>query len=415
MTPLLRRLRMTAVTALRALRRHAMRSALTILGIVIGVAAVITVVGIGQGASRAIQNEIASMGNNLLMVYPGTRRGRGGAHSGWGGASTLTKQDAAAIAEEASTVQAVSYSSGRGVQVLYGNANWSTSAQATTPEYQIVGNADVARGEFFTERDLDAAARVAVIGQTVVDQLFEAGEDPLGAVIRVEGITFRVIGVLESKGGAQFGGDRDDVVLVPFTAAERRLFGSRIPGSVQRILVSAREGVSATAAALEIEQILRDRHRLPVVAENDFGISSQEEVARTLEIVTGVLSSVLSGVASISLLVGGIGIMNILLVSVTERTREIGIRMAVGAKRRDILIQFLVESVLLSLLGGVLGTCVGIAGTFGISRVADFPFVFSPLVVVGAVLFSATVGIFFGFYPARQAARLDPIASLRYE
>ena len=406
-------LRMTVTTALRALRRNKMRSALTILGIVIGVAAVITTIGIGQGASQAIQSEIRSLGNNLLMVMPGTQR-MGGAHTGWGGASTLSVADARAIARDATTVEAVTYARSGSVQVVYGNENWATSLQATTPAFQQVGNIDVAAGEFFSERDLKSGARVVLLGQSVVDQLFEAGEDPVGAVVRIRDTAFRVIGVLESKGGSNMG-DRDDMVLMPFTTAERRVLGSRLPGMVQQIMVSAFAGVDSHETAHEIEEILRHRHRLSLEDDNDFTIRSQEDIASTMAVITGIMSSVLMGVASISLLVGGIGIMNILLVSVTERTREIGIRMAVGAKGRQILIQFLVEAIILSVIGGIIGTALGLAGTKLIANFAGFPFVFSIAAVVGAVLFSATVGVFFGFYPARQASLLDPIASLRYE
>ena len=405
---------MTMAAALRALRRNKLRSALTILGIVIGVAAVITTVGIGQGASRAIQDQIRSMGNNLLVVIPGTRK-FGGAHSGWGGASTLTLLDAQAIEREAISVEAVAYMRSGGVQVVYGNENWATTVQATTPSFRYVGNTEVSRGEFFGDRDMKVGARVVLLGQTVVDQLFAAGEDPIGAVVRIRDAAFHVIGVLESKGGSNFKSDFDDLVLMPFTTAERRVLGARIPGMVQHIMVSARADADGQAATAEIEEILRHRHRLKPDEDSDFTIRSQEEIAATMATVTGIMSAVLMGVASISLLVGGIGIMNILLVSVTERTREIGIRMAVGAKARHILIQFLVESIVLSVIGGMIGTLLGLAGSFMIANFAGFPFVVSPATVAGAVLFSGTVGMFFGFYPARQASQLDPIASLRYE
>jgi putative ABC transport system permease protein len=391
-----------------------MRSALTILGIVIGVAAVITTVGIGHGATRAIEDQIASMGTDLLVVMPGTRR-RGGAHSGWGGASTLTLGDARAIEREASFTDLVTYMRSGSIQIVYGHSNWATSLLATTPEFRVVGNAVVAEGEFFTERDMQSAARVVIVGQTIVDQLFESGEDPIGAVVRIRDTAFRVIGVLESKGGSNFSGDRDDNVLMPFTTAVRRVLGNRLPGMVQQIMVSASPDVDSLTAADEIEEIVRHRHRLDPSDDSDFTIRSQEEVSDMMGNVMGIMSSVLMGVASISLLVGGIGIMNILLVSVTERTREIGVRMAVGAKSRHILIQFLVESIILSVLGGLVGTLLGLAGTLAIARIAGFPFVFSLTAVVGAVLFSGAVGMFFGFYPARQASRLDPIASLRYE
>ena len=389
---------MTLVAALRALRRNKMRSALTILGIVIGVAAVITTVGLGQGASAAVQAQIRSLGTNLLVVVPGTRT-RGGAHSGWGGASNLSVLDALALEREATGVRAVSYIRRGSAQVLYGNSNWRTTIQATTPAYLDVSDSKVSLGEFFDERDMKNGARVAVLGQTLVKQLFEVGEDPIGAVLRVKETSFRVIGVLESKGGSSFGSDRDDLLLVPFTTAERRILGATAPGVVEQV----------------IEEILRQRHRLRPAQENDFTVHSQEEIADTMGSVTRILSSVLMGIASISLLVGGIGIMNILLVSVTERTREIGIRMAVGAKGRHILVQFLVEAMILSVIGGLIGIVLGLVGTQAIAHFAEIPFAFSPTAIVGAVLFSGSVGIFFGFYPARKASNLDPIASLRYE
>lgn len=407
-------LRMTFSASLRALRRNKMRSSLTILGIVIGVAAVITTVGIGQGATRAIEDLIASMGTDLLVVMPGTHS-RGGANSGWGGSSSLTLDDARAIEREADSVDLVTYMRTGSAQVVYGHSNWATSVMGTTPVFRQVGNSDVVQGEYFTDRDMRVAARVVVVGQTIVDQLFESGEDPIGAVVRIRDTAFHVIGVLESKGGTSFAGDRDDYVLMPFTTAVRRVLGNRLPGMVQQIMVSASPGINSLTAADEIEEILRHQHRLKPSDDSDFTIRTQEEIANMMGNVMGIMSSVLMGVASISLLVGGIGIMNILLVSVTERTREIGVRMAVGAKSRHILIQFLVESIILSMLGGLIGTLLGLAGTQAIARTANFPFVFSPAAVAGAVLFSGTVGMFFGFYPARQASRLDPIASLRYE
>ncbi|MDE0885374.1 MAG: ABC transporter permease [Myxococcota bacterium] len=407
-------LRMTLVAALRALRRNKMRSALTILGIVIGVAAVITTVGLGQGASEAVQSQIRSLGTNLLVVVPGTRT-RGGAHSGWGGASTLSVMDARALEREATGIRAVSYIRRGSAQVLYGNSNWRTTIQATTPSYLDVSDSAMAQGDFFDERDMKNGARVAVLGGTLVGQLFEVGEDPIGAVLRIKEASFRVIGVLESKGGSSFGSDRDDLLLVPFTTGERRILGATLPGVVEQIIVSARTETSAHEASLEIEDILRQRHRIRPDQENDFTVHSQEEIANTMGSVTRILSSVLMGVASISLLVGGIGIMNILLVSVIERTREIGIRMAVGAKGSHILVQFLVEAMILSMIGGIIGIILGLVGTQVIAHFAEIPFVFSPGAIVGAVLFSGSVGIFFGFYPARKASNLDPIASLRYE
>lgn len=407
-------LRMAFFAAFRALRRNKMRSALTILGIVIGVAAVITTVGIGQGASAAIQAQIQSLGTNLLVIVPGTQS-RGGAHSGWGGASSLSILDSEAIQREAGEVRAVTYIRRGSTQVLYGNENWRTTVQGTTPSYLSVTDSNVGTGEFFDNRDMRTGARVVVLGETIVKQLFEEGEDPIGAVLRIKEASFRVIGVLESKGGSNFGSDRDDLILMPFTTAERRVLGAALPGSVQQIMVSASIGQDPHAVSLDIEEILRHRHRLRPDQDSDFTVHSQEDVANTMGTVMGIMSSVLMGVASISLLVGGIGIMNILLVSVTERTREIGIRMAVGAKGRHILVQFLVESMILSVIGGIIGISLGLLGTQAAASFASIPFVFSLPAILGAVAFSGTVGIFFGFYPARKASQLDPIASLRYE
>ena len=407
-------LRMSLVTALRALRRNKMRSGLTILGIVIGVGAVITTVGIGQGATQAVQAEIQSLGKNLLVVVPGATTSRG-ASSGWGGAATLTVRDAEAILREASAVTQVTYVRSRPVQVVYAGSNWATQAQGTTRSYVDISELELAQGSFFTEQDESSAARVVVIGQTIVSELFERGEDPVGATLRIRDVPFRVVGVLKSKGQSSLGRDRDDILLMPFATAEKRVIGSQIVGLVDQILVSAMSEEQTELARQQIEDILRDRHRLGMDEHLDFTVRSLQDVADVAKSTTAIMTSVLLAVASISLLVGGIGIMNILLVSVTERTREIGIRMAVGAKRRHILVQFLMESMMLSVVGGVLGMLLGFTATGVIAMVVGWPFVLSLYVVLGAVVFSAAVGMFFGFYPAQQASRLDPIASLRYE
>jgi putative ABC transport system permease protein len=407
-------LRMSLVTALRALRRNKMRSGLTILGIVIGVGAVITTVGIGQGAARAVQAEIQSLGKNLLVVVPGATTSRG-ASSGWGGAATLTVRDAEAILREASAVTQVTYVRMRPVQVVYAGSNWATQAQGTTRSYMDISELELAQGSFFSEQDEGSAARVVVIGQTIVSELFERGEDPVGAVLRIRDVPFRVVGVLRSKGQSSLGRDRDDILLMPFATAERRVIGSQIVGLVDQILVSSVSEEQTELARQQIEDILRDRHRLGMDEQLDFTVRSLQDVADVAKSTTAIMTSVLLAVASISLLVGGIGIMNILLVSVTERTREIGIRMSVGAKRRHILVQFLMESMMLSVVGGLLGMLLGFTATAVIAMVVGWPFVLSLYVVLGAVVFSAAVGMFFGFYPAQQASQLDPIASLRYE
>jgi putative ABC transport system permease protein len=407
-------LRMTLYAAFRALRRNKMRSILTMLGIIIGVAAVIAMVSVGQGAHVAVQKQIESLGTNLLMVMPGSTTA-GGVRSGWGGVSTLTLQDAAAIKRECPSVSATTYFRRQGVQVVYGNRNWYTTAQGTTPEFSVVRNWRTSEGSFFTARDDSTGNRVVVIGQTVVRQLFGEGEDPVGAQIRVLEVPFTVIGVLEGRGQSGYGQDQDDVLLMPFNTAVRRVLGSRLPGTVDMIFASASSQDVIDEAETEITDLLRSRHHIAPKQEDDFTVRNLADIARARESAAEVMSALLLSVASISLLVGGIGIMNILLVSVTERTREIGIRMAIGAKSRHILLQFLVEAITLSTVGGVAGALVGIAGAKAISFFADWPTLLSAPAVIGSILFSGAVGVFFGFYPAHKASRLDPILALRYE
>jgi putative ABC transport system permease protein len=405
---------MTFRAALRALRRNKLRSALTMLGVVIGVAAVIVMVSIGQGATAAVQAQIRSLGTNLLMVLPGATTS-GGVRSGWGGASTLTVRDAEAISAECDAVAAVSWTKRAIAQVVNGELNWSTAIQGASASYGEVRQWPVASGEFYSERDDRSANRVAVLGQTVVDKLFGAGEDPLGAVVRIKDVSFRVIGVLEKKGQNTWGQDQDDVILIPFATAERRVLGSPLPGSVDLIFATAPRAEDLLRAQEQIEALLRQRHRSAPSEDADFTVRSLDDMARASESANQVMSTLLLSVASISLLVGGIGIMNILLVSVTERTREIGVRMAVGAKRRHILLQFLVEAVTLSLAGGLAGAALGIGVSVAVSTFAGWPTLIAPGAVLGALLFAGAVGVFFGFYPARRAAGLDPIAALRFE
>jgi putative ABC transport system permease protein len=407
-------LRMTMRTALRALRRNKMRSGLTMLGIIIGVAAVITMVSIGQGANAAVQSQILSLGNNMLMVIPGATTSAG-VRSGWGGVSTLNAADANAIKRECPSVAEVSYFKRQVVQVIYGDQNWSTAAQGSTPSYQKVREWPMSMGSFFTERDEDTANRVVVLGQTVVDNLFGPGEDPVGATVRIKDVPFRVIGVLEAKGQTTWGQDQDDVVIMPFSTAERRVLGTQFIGSVDMIFTSAVSQEAIPDAEKEITALLHERHHIQPSQEDDFTVRNLNDIAKASESASKVMTSLLLSVASISLLVGGIGIMNILLVSVSERTREIGVRMAVGAKSRHILLQFLVEAVTLSMVGGLVGTLLGIAGARLISYFANWPTLLSATAVVGSFLFSGAVGVFFGFYPARKASRLDPITALRYE
>ena len=405
---------MTLRAALRALRRNKMRSGLTTLGIVIGVAAVIAMVSIGRGANVAVQQQIASLGTNLLMVIPGATTS-GGARSGWGGVSTLTVRDGEAIRSDVPAAEDVTWFKRAIAQVVYGDTNWSTSVQGTTASYSTVRQWPVAKGSFFTQRDDTTANRVAVLGQTVVDNLFGPGEDPIDATIRVKDVPFRVIGVLARKGQTTWGQDQDDVVVMPFGTAERRVLGTEILGSVDMIWVTAASQHDIAAAEEQVTLLLRDRHRIQPGQDDDFTVRDLNEMAQASVSASQVMTRLLLAVASISLLVGGIGIMNILLVSVTERTREIGIRMAVGAKSRHILLQFLVEAITLSFVGGLGGVLLGVSTARLVSTLAGWPTLISPGAVLGSLLFSGAVGVFFGFYPARKAARLDPIAALRYE
>jgi putative ABC transport system permease protein len=405
---------MTVRTALRALRRNKLRSALTMLGVVIGVAAVIVMVSIGQGATAAVEAQIKSLGTNMLIVFPGATTANG-VRSGWGGASTLTVADANAIEAEVSGLAGVAWIKRDVAQVVNGELNWSTSVQGVSPSFSAVRQWYVESGEFFDARDDASASRVAVIGHTVKDNLFGVGEDPVDAVIRIKDVPFRVIGVLEKKGQNTWGQDQDDAVLIPFTTAERRVLGSAILGAVETIMVSIDRAEEMAGAQAQIEALLRQRHHIPAAADADFTVRSLDDIARFSQGANQIMSALLLAVASISLLVGGIGIMNILLVSVTERTREIGVRMAVGARRRHILFQFLVESVALSLVGGLAGIALGVAISVAISSLAGWPTLIAPAAVLGALLFAAAVGVFFGFYPARRAASLDPIAALRFE
>ena len=407
-------LRMTFRTALRALRRNKLRSSLTMLGIIIGVAAVIAMVSVGQGADAAVQEQIRSLGTDLLIVIPGATTAAG-VRSGWGGVSPLTAADAVAIGKECPAVAEVTYFRRQVLQIVYGNQNWSTVVQGTTRSYLTVRDWGVSAGSFFTQRDEETANRVAVLGQTVVTSLFGYGQDPLGAVVRIKNVPFRVIGVLEAKGQTAWGQDQDDVVIIPFPTAVRRVFGTEFVGTVDMIHATAVATDQLEEAAQQIRVLLRQRHRVPPKEEDDFTVRSLNDMARASQSAGKVMTNLLLSVASISLLVGGIGIMNILLVSVTERTREIGIRMAVGAKNRHILLQFLVEAMTLSMVGGLAGAALGVTAANLISYFAAWPTLLSPPTVVGAFLFSGAVGVFFGFYPARKASRMDPIAALRYE
>ncbi len=399
--------------SLRSLRANKMRSALTTLGIVIGVAAVVAMFAIGTGANRSVTAQITSMGSNLLVVRSGSMT-TGGARMGWGSSPTLTFADAEAIAEECPAVGKAAPTTAGGVQVVYGNSNWSTRAEGTTPPMLDIRNWTIASGRSFNDSEVRSAAKVCLIGETIAANLF-GDEDPVGKVIRVKKIPMAVVGVLGKKGTNAMGQDQDDTLIIPVTTAQKRVFGSRFQGKVSSILVQAVDSNSISVAIDQVDGLLSERHRIRDDEEKDFTVMNLAEIMEAAAESTRTLSFLLAAVASISLLVGGIGIMNIMLVSVTERTREIGIRIAIGARTPDILLQFLAEAVILSVLGGLTGIALGSLVSFAIGHFAGWPTVISPLSIGLAFGFSALVGIFFGYYPASKAAALDPIEALRYE
>ena len=395
---------------LQALSRNRMRSALTVLGIVIGVAAVIATLAIGQGAREAVQAQIRALGANTLTVLPGTITASG-ARSGMGSTTTMTPEDADAIRAECPTVQAVAPTVRTVAQLVYGANNWSSQVQGTTPDFSIIRQWPVASGVFLTDSDVRGAAKVCVLGANVVQQLF-GDADPVGSMIRIKDIPFRVVGVLTAKGGQGFGGNQDDIVIVPVTTAQRRLMGITY---INAISVSAVSESQVDLAVDQITDLLKQRHRIRPGADPDFFLFTQKEIATSAEATSKVMTSLLASIAAVSLLVGGIGIMNIMLVSVTERTREIGIRRALGARRRDIMMQFLTESAFLSLAGGALGVALGIGSATVVTQIARWPTMIQPLSVALAFGFSTAIGLFFGYYPALRAAGLDPVEALRYE
>ena len=401
--------------ALRALRVNRMRSALTMLGIIIGVAAVIALVGVGAGATKRIQDQIQSIGSNLIMVLPGSVS-TNGVRLGAGAVASLTQDDSKAIAAECPSV-ALSVPTVRGgVQVVYGNNNWATNAQGVTPDYMTVRDYTMLSGQFFTTQDVDAAAKVAVLGETVAGNLF-GDSDPTGQAVIIKNVPFTVVGVLTPKGQSPTGQDQDDVILLPISTAMQKVLGANKANAqaVGSLTVQAISPQAMDSAIEEMEALLRERHRILPGLEDDFTVRNLTEVFQAQETSAQVMSILLGAIASVSLIVGGIGIMNIMLVSVTERTREIGLRQAVGAKTRDILMQFLVEAVTLSLLGGIIGIVVGLTASLLISHFAKWSTAVSPMSILLAFLFSALVGVFFGYYPARKAAYMDPIEALRYE
>ncbi len=399
----------TIRVSLRALTRNKMRSFLTALGIIIGVGAVIAMVSIGQGAKSAVEERFNSMGSNLLFVRPGSQSFRG-VQSGVGSYNTLKESDAKAILEQCNAVRYVSPNVSTRAQTVYRNKNWNTSIQGVGAKFPEIRNWKVEEGVFFDENMARVGTKVAVLGSEVNENLFE-GEDPISQIIRIGKIPFRVIGVLEKKGESGFF-NRDDMIAIPYITAQKRFLGIDY---IQSIDVSATSMASTLEAKEQIEDLLRVRHRIAPGAEDDFNVRNWSEIAESAEESTRILTILLGGIASVSLLVGGIGIMNIMLVSVTERIREIGIRMSVGAREKDILLQFLTEAVVLSVLGGILGIVVGVLTSRLISHFAGWQTLVSLGAIALAFIFSGSVGIFFGFYPARKASKLDPIEALRYE
>ena len=396
--------------AFKALRRNRMRTILTALGIIIGVAAVITMVGLGQGASSEVQEQVNRLGQNVVLVFPGARQ-LGGVSIGGGSANTLTVDDARALRDEIPEVIAASPEVRSQRAVVYGNRNWATRVYGQSADYLQIRQWPLESGRMFSEEDVERSALVAVIGQTLVEELFE-GSDPIGETIRVRGLPLEVIGVLALKGMSLMGSVQDDIVLVPYTTAFQRISGR---SHAMVINVQVYNEQSMTIAQQKITDLLRERHGLAPYQENDFTVQTQEEVAEAATATSRIMTILLASIAGVSLFVGGIGIMNVMLVSVTERTREVGLRLAVGARSPDVLLQFLIEAVVLCLLGGIGGIVLGVVATEVIATYAGWPVLFSTEAMVIAVTVSAAVGIFFGFYPTWKASKLDPIVALRSE
>ena len=396
--------------AFRALRRNKLRTVLTMLGIIIGVGAVIAMVALGRGAKEQVQARIAALGQNVILVFSGSIN-RGGVYTGSGGAGTLTVEDAQAIEKEVPGVEAVSPEVRTGGQIMAGNNNWSTSIQGEGVDYLSIRQWDLAEGTMFTEADVRSAGKVCVLGKTAADKLFP-DEDPLGKTIRIKNVPMTVQGVLKAKGVSMMGSDQDDTVIAPYTTVMKRLAGVT---TLRAINVQAETADEIAEVQNSMAALLRERHRIQPGHDDDFIMRNQQELAETQSAAAETMTALLAGIAGVSLLVGGIGIMNIMLVSVTERTREIGIRMAVGARGRDILLQFLIEAVTLSSIGGILGIALGVGGAHLLTAIKHWATLVSADSILLSFVFSAAVGIFFGFYPARKASQLDPIDALRYE
>ena len=397
--------------SLRALARNKMRTILTMLGIIIGVGAVICTVAIGQGAAQQVQQQIQSLGDNIIFISAGSIN-KGGIHMGSQATKTLTAADGKAILAEVPFIKWISPSVGHSAQIVYGANNWFTRTSGVAPDYVKIRHWPLAAGSMFTKMDVDVAANVCVLGQTVVKNLFSPSEDPVGKTVQVANLPFRVIGVLSTKGSSPFGGDEDDVILVPYTTVQKKLAGI---SWINFMMASADSADDIQPAEDQITAILRQRHHLRPTEENDFIIRSPTDFTQAQTHASNVMTVLLASIASVSLLVGGIGIMNIMLVSVTERTREIGVRMAIGATESDVQRQFLSEAMVLSLLGGLVGIVLGIFGSMTVSNLFHWATLVSPASIIIAAAFSAGVGVFFGYYPAKRAAQLDPIEALRYE
>ena len=404
------RLLLLLKAALRSIARNTMRSALTVLGIVIGVGAVIAMVGIGEGASNLVQSQISALGDNLINVFPGSFAG-GGRHFGAGSSSTLTEEDAAAIEQQVPLVTMLSPVAQSGGMVVYGNENWSTSFLGGDSDYFDIRKWPVVEGTGFGASAVRSTAKVAVLGRTVAEQLFQ-GADPVGQIVRIKKMPFTVIGVLEEKGQNSWGRDQDDVIILPYTTVMKRLSGQT---KLSMILASATSADDLDEAVSEISALLRQRHRLPAGVDDDFTVRTQQDIASVMGSTSRVMRILLAAIASVSLLVGGIGIMNIMLVSVTERTKEIGIRKAVGAKHSAIMAQFLFEAIALSVVGGIIGMALGFGVAALVNAVSPVPAQVRWWSVALGIGFSAAVGIFFGYFPAKSAAAKDPIECLRYE